>query len=426
MANDISSNVSTVTLKKFLPSFMANQVVTKSVNRQLVQGEINPSTGDTVFVKRPHQWEPERTPDGDVSSSTKNQITSGKAATTVQDYITVRIEYSQLEEAIELNQLDKILEPVAKRMTDENEKSLVKFMIDNSSLFLGTAGTQVAAWSDVAQTFTHMNAVGVPNGNQFAVMNPWAVQNLADAQTGLFNESLVKTAWEEAVITRNFGGGIAFRSNNLRSHTVGAHADNALTVTSANSGVTYPSVKDTMQQTISITGFPTGTADVLLAGDVLQFDTVLLVNQQVKEAIFDDTGSTKKFTATVVNDVASDGGGIGIVTITAPIIDDAVNPQYNTVVAEPGIGDSVTVVSGATGAVNQPNLFYHRDAFTMATVQLPKLAAKESSIVNNEGFSIRVHRYSDGDANRQMVRFDMLPAYGAMNPLMAGKFFGNP
>ncbi|MBE1108603.1 head protein, partial [Escherichia coli] len=49
-----------------------------------------------------------------------------------------------------------------------------------------------------------------------------------------------------------------------------------------------------------------------------------------------------------------------------------------------------------------------------------------SAVATYEGFSIRVHKYADGDANVQKMRFDLLPAYVCFNPHMGGQFFGNP
>jgi hypothetical protein len=63
-------------------------------------------------------------------------------------------------------------------------------------------------------------------------------------------------------------------------------------------------------------------------------------------------------------------------------------------------------------------------AFGLGSVELPKLHSIDSSVVNAEGFSIRVHKYSDGDANKQMVRFDLLPSFCVFNPFMMGKLYG--
>lgn len=61
MANNLDSNVSQIVLKKFLPGFMSDLVLCKTVDRQLLSGEINSSTGDSVSFKRPHQFRSERT-----------------------------------------------------------------------------------------------------------------------------------------------------------------------------------------------------------------------------------------------------------------------------------------------------------------------------------------------------------------------------
>jgi len=38
--------------------------------------------------------------------------------------------------------------------------------------------------------------------------------------------------------------------------------------------------------------------------------------------------------------------------------------------------------------------------------------------------SIRISKYSSGDANSQKIRFDLLPAYACFNPMMSGQGFG--
>lgn len=48
MPNNLDSNVSQIVLKKFLPGFMSDLVLAKTVDRQLLAGEINSSTGDSV------------------------------------------------------------------------------------------------------------------------------------------------------------------------------------------------------------------------------------------------------------------------------------------------------------------------------------------------------------------------------------------
>jgi hypothetical protein len=55
----------------------------------------------------------------------------------------------------------------------------------------------------------------------------------------------------------------------------------------------------------------------------------------------------------------------------------------------------------------------------MATVKLPKLHTWDTVATTSDGISIRVTKYSDGDANTQQIRFDLLPAFGVMNPFFS-------
>ena len=77
-------------------------------------------------------------------------------------------------------------------------------------------------------------------------------------------------------------------------------------------------------------------------------------------------------------------------------------------------------VRSADSTTFQPNLFYHPQAFSMASVKLPKLFSTDTTVVTEDGFSIRVSKYADGDANVQKVRFERLPAYAVLNPRFAG------
>ena len=61
----------------------------------------------------------------------------------------------------------------------------------------------------------------------------------------------------------------------------------------------------------------------------------------------------------------------------------------------------------------------------MATVKLPKLYSTDTVATTEDGFSIRVSKYADGDANTQKIRFDLLPAFVTFNPFFAGLGYGS-
>lgn len=421
MANNLTSNTVEKLARIFLDSFESSRVVSKTVDTQLIKGMFTPSTGGTVSVKRPHDYNAIRTVAGDISGSTKSDILSGKATATVQDYITVATEWENIEEALELDQLDKILAPMATRIVTELETSLGAYMDRNAGLTFGTPGTAVAAWSDVAGAGAFMSSVGVPvDAERWYVMNPFATTDLADVQSGLASgdNKLVTTAWEDAQISRNFGGLKAITSNALNSFTddVGL-ADRAGTL-SATPDATYVTHKDTMIQSLAVTAMSaTGT---IKAGSVVEVTGRNHLNVSTRQVALDSSGPIP-WRATVTADVTLVAGA-GTILVAGAAIFEA-DGQYNTVDSALTSGDVITVL-GTAGDVIQANMFYHKQAFGIATVKLPKLFSTDTVATTEDGFSIRVSKYADGDANTQKVRFDLLPAFVTFNPLFAGKGFG--
>jgi hypothetical protein len=422
MANNLSSNTTRPLAKIFLEAFESSRVLTKSVNTQLLEGRFTPSTGSNVDFKRPHDYNSIRTTGGDISASTKSDIIAGKATGTVQDYFTVATEWENIEEALQLDQLEEILNPMARRIVTDLEVDLAHYMLKNCNLSYGTPGTVVDAWGDVAGAAALMDSIGVPSDSErFYVMNPFTTTNLAASQGGLSagSNKLVDTAWTRAQIASNFGGLSALTSNALKSFTSGTATDRAGTL-AANPDVTYVTHKDTMIQNLSVTGF-TASATVK-AGEIIQITGRNRLNISTRESILDATGAEILYSGVVTADVTLDGAGAGVLAVSGAAIQEA-NGQYNTVATAPISGDVVTLL-GAASTVYQPNMFFHKQAFGLGTVKLPKLFSTDTVMRTEDGMSIRVSKYADGDSNTQKVRFDLLPAYATFNPFFAGQGFG--
>lgn len=422
MANNLDSNFIRKLMKAFLAGFESARVLSKTINTQLFQGAFEPSAGTVVDVKRPHQYRARRTATGDVSSGTNNDIQSGKATATVQDYITIKTGWTNIDEALKLNQLEEILKPAAQDMVTELETSLSDYMIKHSALSIGTPGTAVDAWADVAGANSLMKSIGVPDGENFYVANPYTIQNLSSAQTGLSADPsrLVQTAWENAQISSNFAGLKVITSNAISDWTIGTNADQAGAL-SGTPTATYASVKDTMQQTWAVTGF--SNAGTVKAGDILEVTGRYHVNNRTRKAVVGADGNPVKFRAVVTADVTLGSSGEGNLVVENAAIFEA-SGQYNNVSTALTSGDVVTII-GTSATTFQPAHFYNRNAFVLASVKLPKLFSTDTVAKTEDGFSIRVSKYSTGDANTQSIRFDMLPAFGVMNPLFAGKGFGS-
>lgn len=423
MANNFNSNTVEMLARTFLEKFESSRVLTKAVDTQLIQGEFTPRSGGTVSVKRPHDYNAIRTTGGDISGATKSDIISGKATATVQDYITVATEWENIQEALEADQIDQILAPMATRVVTTLETSLADYMKVNCNLSVGTPATAVDAWSDVAAAGSLMDSLGVPMDNDiFYAMNPYTVQNLADVQRGLASgdNELVNTAWRKSQIASNFGGMRAISCNTLGTVVDDATLADRAGAVNGTPTATYVAHKDTMIQSIPVDGF-TASATIV-AGSVVEITGVHYLNQSTRSAFIDGSGSLVKYRGVVTADVTLDGTGAGTLTVAGAAINEA-NGQYNTVDTAIADNDVITVL-GTAGYTAQPNLFFHRQAFGMATVKLPKLYDTDTVISSEDGFSVRVTKYADGDANTQKIRFDLLPAFVTFNPFFAGLGYG--
>jgi len=336
MANNLSSNVTRKVARVFLDAFENSRVITKTVDTQLLSDKFNPSSGSTVDFKRPHDYNTIRTTGGDISSSTKSSIIAGKATGTVQQYFTAATDWGNLEEAIQLDQLEDILAPMARRIVTDLELDFASFMLKNSSLRYGTHGTAVDAWSDVAGAGAFMDSIGInPAADRYYLMNPFTVAGLASAQSGLNSvDSLIRTAWENAQISTNFGGLRALSATTLASFTSSSGADRAGTL-SAAPDATYVTAKDTMTQSLAVTAFQANM--VVKAGELVTIASVNRLNQSTRQAMVSATGTNVAWTGVVTADVTLGASGEGTLVVAGPAIYEA-GGQYNTVTAAPANG----------------------------------------------------------------------------------------
>jgi P22 coat protein - gene protein 5 len=427
MANNLTGNVSQLVLKKFAPGFTNTNVLLRAVDRQVIQGEINENTGESVRLKRPMQYKAIRTAGGDLTAQTSSALISGTIEARTSNMCTVFIEYTQIEEAIRLNQWDKILEPAYERMSTEIELELAAYILNNAGAgCLGTTGTAITKWSDVAQCGSFLTDLGLSVGRKYAIMDPWAAQALADKQSALGsgNVELIRTAWEDAQISGNFAGVRALMSNALANRTSGSAAGAASVTVKTTPDATYTVAKDTMRMTITLTGASLATK-ALKAGDQLSFPATSWINQQTKQVLFRN-GSKVPFTATVLADASASGNDITVSVTTAPVF-DTTNPQFNVVDRAVTAGDSVTIL-GAASTLYKPNIFMHEKAVAMGTVPLKRLKGWDSSVMTSEstGLSMRATEFSDPITGVQGMRIDLLPAFGLLIPQGVGHFYGNP
>ncbi len=427
MANNFDSNFTRKLMRSFLDKFESSRVLTKNVDTQMFAGKFNGSTGDTIDVKRPTDFVTRRTSNGDVSSGAgKSDIITGKASAVVQDYFTVFVDYEEADEAIKMDQLDELLAPMATRVVTDFETDFAKFMMANTALLAGTVGTAIGAggdaWGDVAEAGAIMQASGIPNDGMWNyAVNPFAQRKLAGDQRSLGGETGTMTANTKATIAENFAGLRVMTATTLANYRTGDQGTDRAGTVVGTPVATYVAAKDTMTQVIGVTAFEFGLE--IKAGETVTIVGPNRLNLSTRLPVIDETGSQVVWTATVTADVVLDGSGAGNLTVTGPCINEA-NGQYNTADAAIVAGAVITL-GGAADTVIQPNLFWHKQAFTVASVPIKRLHSTDTFAETEDGMQLRVSKGSGFLENENKVRIDFRPAYGVLNPFFAGQGHGN-
>lgn len=428
MANSFDSNFTRKLARVFLEKFDSARVLSKNVNTQLLRGRFAPDTGANVDFKRPTDYVSVRTATGDVSSETASDIITGKATGTVQDYFTAFVDFDEADEAIKMDQIDQLLQPLATRIKTDLELDFANFMLKNTALLAGDVGTAVTTWNHVAEAGATLEASGIPmDETWFYTMNPFTQRTLADTNRSLgaggVAGALVKTAVDRAMIADNFAGMRVMTATTLSNYTTGSEADRAGTL-SATPDVTYLTAKDSMTQSLAVTGFGAGSTEIF-AGEIVIITAasgaINRFNLSTRQLILDETGTAVLWSGTVTADVTLSGGA-GTIVVTGPAIFES-SGAYNTVSQSPLSGDIITLQGSASTTI-QPNLFWHKQAFGIGSVPIKKLQSVDTIATTSDGLQFRVSKGSDFLANEQKVRFDFRPAYAVLNPFFAGQSFG--
>ena len=186
MANSFESNFTRKVLSKVIDRVEANRVLSKNVNTQLVSGAFNPDSGTQVDVKRPTDYTVIDTADGNIST-TRSDIVMGKATATVQNYITVAVDYNEVDESLKMGtDKSRLWDDVANRIVIDLELKFAAFAMKGLGLNFGDPDEGVNSWAEVAGAGALMSASGVPMNKRWCYfLNPHSQVALATEQRSL-------------------------------------------------------------------------------------------------------------------------------------------------------------------------------------------------------------------------------------------------
>lgn len=269
---------------------------------------------------------------------------------------------------------------------------------------VGTPGTTPSSFATSVQLAgQRLDENGAPRYQRCMSVNPAGHWAIAGGMQANFVSPVIEDTEIKGFIPP-IGGFEMLMSQNVASHTVGAHGGTPLT-----NGVGVEGAS-----TLVTDGWTASTA-VLAVGDVFTIAAVNAVNPQSKVS----TGNLKQYVVTAAG--TSDGSGNLTISIS-PALEAAGGNQ--NIDALPADGAAITVVGTLSTAYPQ-NLAWCPDAFAlaMADLEVPQgvdFAAK----AEYKGFSCRIVRDYDINNDNLPCRVDALYGWKTIRPPLAVRLIG--
>ena len=250
------------------------------------------------------------------------------------------------------------------------------------------------------------------DGERSFTINSLAQATIVDALKGLFHSG---DQLEKQYIKGAMGlaaGGEWYMDQNVWVQTVGALGGTPVVNLGGQTG-----------SSINITGCSDNIINWMNQGDKVQFAGVYAVNPQSRAV----QQQLQSFTLTAP--ASTNGSGQTTLQISPAIVTSG---AYQTVSAAPingatvypyGLSTTSTPAESSIAGVNTPqNLFYHRDAFTVACVDMfvPRNVEMGMRAADKQvGFSIRILRNYDIYQDGLPCRIDVLYGWQAIRPQTA-------
>lgn len=306
---------------------------------------------------------------------------------------------------------ERYIKPAMIELAQQVESSLMG-LYSTVPMWTGTAGTTPATFLVLGGARRKLIEHAAPTDTLNAVLDPAAALNVANDLKTLFTPQKTLTALERVKVGR-YAGFETYESASVVNHTVGALGGTPLVNGASQHSNSSPQANS---QSLITDGWTAAAANRLKAGDVITIAGVTDINPKTYQSL----GYLKQFVVTA--DAASDGSGNATLTISPAIVTSG---PYQNVTAAPADNAAITVVTGTASTAYAQNLCFHKNAFAlvMADLDMPDGAAfKARERANN--MSVRVVKDYDIDADRDIIRLDILYGVKTIYPELAVRLTG--
>lgn len=401
MANTIitPSIIARVGLAQLENNLVMGKKVYRDYSREFVK------VGDTISVRRPVKFVAN---DGAVAIN--QDVTEGKFSLAMDKRKHVSWSFSTQDLTLSIEEYnERYIKPAAIALANQIDYDLCG-LYQGVWNWVGTPATPVNSFADFAKAPERLDEMAVPQDMRNAVLSPADAWGLTGSQTALYIQDAARSAYRNGDLGMIAGIGTAM-DQNVRTHTNGLAAGGGL-INGANQDVTYAATANTNEQTLITDDWTASTT--FKAGDVFTIADVYAVNPVSKAR----TDILQQF---VIKSDLTATGTDAVLTISPAII---VSGPYQTVDSIPADGAAITMM-GAGGTSWKQNLVFHKNAFAlvMADLEMPDGAVFKARESQN-GFSIRVLKWYDGENDEEKIRMDVLYGVKPIYPDLATRLSG--
>jgi hypothetical protein len=442
-----------------LPVLANECVLTDKFNRQFDKefGRKGEKIGATANIRRPPRYLGTFGPALNVEPSTETYV-----PVSILYQFHVDIQFNTINMLLDIDDFEqRFIHPACIAIGNRADSDGAYFAFQNTPITVGTYGTPPTSFKNFSDLRAILSLEGMPKGLiPTAVLNPLAHSSMADAMKGLFNpQANVSDFFETGMIAAKTAGADWFEDPNIPMYTTGTLTGTPVLAGNSpgnSSGGTALLASGWAGSGVFELSGLTNTAAQCYVGDILQIKGVYPVNPQnrgqygtaLKQFVVlppngyaqmtgvaapggpafasGATGGAGNGTFNATTGLYTSGGsGTLSVTVAECLI---YGGQFQNCTAKPVSPYTVTINGGAASATaSTQNLYFHRDAYAMAVVDLPlPRTAVEASRATDEdlGISIRIATQYTINNDAEPTRMDIAYGFASLYRQMGGRIVG--
>lgn len=370
--------------------------------------------GDTIRIRRPADF---TVRSGAVMSV--QDVIEGRTTLVVDQQIGVDFSFTSSDLTLRIEDLsERVMKPAMSSIVNYMANDLSTQMYQGFYNWVGTAGTVINSFADLALAPQRLDEMGVPQEDRLGLLSPADWWGMAGGQAGVYVQDIAREAIKSGVLG-NIGGIDLYKSQVCPTHTTGTRDDTTPFTNGASQNVTYDTAKNAWTQSLITDGFD--STSTLTAGDVFTLGTtssgVFMVNPKTKVS----TGILQQFVVTAAITASS---GTMTPVISPPMI--LSGPHQTCTFVGTATTDNLTITNvGTASTAYKQNMVFHKNAMALACVplEMPQ-GAVNGARKSYKGISVRVIPIYDGVNDISKWRLDLLYGRKLIDPRMGVRISG--